>query len=80
LEEEEIQAFVGHTAGKAITCLALNLSATTLVSGGDDNQVCVWDVGRQALLQHSLHNFHKIYIYFTSNETLTGVAANPRPP
>ncbi|XP_016948415.1 WD repeat-containing protein 18 [Drosophila biarmipes] len=51
LEEEEIQAFVGHTAGKAITCLALNLSATTLVSGGDDNQVCVWDVGSRQLIK-----------------------------
>ncbi|XP_037723731.1 WD repeat-containing protein 18 [Drosophila subpulchrella] len=51
LEEEEIQAFVGHTAGKAITCLALNLSASTLVSGGDDNQVCVWDVGSRQLIK-----------------------------
>ncbi|XP_016982449.1 WD repeat-containing protein 18 [Drosophila rhopaloa] len=51
LEEEEIQAFVGHTSGKAITCLALNLSATALVSGGEDNQVCVWDVGSRQLIK-----------------------------
>ncbi|EDW43880.1 WD repeat-containing protein 18 [Drosophila sechellia] len=51
LEEEEIQAFVGHTSGKAITCLALNISATTLVSGGEDNQVCVWDVGSRQLIK-----------------------------
>ncbi|XP_017112864.1 WD repeat-containing protein 18 [Drosophila elegans] len=51
LEEEEIQAFVGHTAGKAITCLALNLSATSLVSGGEDNQVCVWDVDSRQLIK-----------------------------
>ncbi|XP_039498731.1 WD repeat-containing protein 18 [Drosophila santomea] len=51
LEEEEIQAFVGHTPGKAITCLALNLSASTLVSGGEDNQVCVWDVGSRQLIK-----------------------------
>ncbi|KAH8419879.1 hypothetical protein KR009_003479, partial [Drosophila setifemur] len=51
LEEEEEQAFVGHTAGKAITCLALNLSATALVSGGEDNQVCVWDVGSRQLIK-----------------------------
>lgn len=51
LEGEEIQAFVGHTYGKAITCLALNISATTLVSGGEDNQVCVWDVGSRQLIK-----------------------------
>ncbi|KAH8366530.1 hypothetical protein KR084_000523 [Drosophila pseudotakahashii] len=51
LEEEDIQAFVGHTAGKAITCLALNMSATALVSGGEDNQVCVWDVGSRQLIK-----------------------------
>ncbi|XP_017054714.1 WD repeat-containing protein 18 [Drosophila ficusphila] len=51
LEEEEIQAFVGHTAGKAITCLAINMSATSLVSGGEDNQVCVWDVDSRQLIK-----------------------------
>ncbi|XP_017065917.1 WD repeat-containing protein 18 [Drosophila eugracilis] len=51
VEEEEIQAFVGHTAGKAITCLALNLSATILISGGEDNQVCVWDVNSKQLIK-----------------------------
>ncbi|XP_017006706.2 WD repeat-containing protein 18 [Drosophila takahashii] len=51
LEEEDVQAFVGHTAGRAITCLALNMSATALVSGGEDNQVCVWDVGSRQLVK-----------------------------
>ncbi|KAH8235821.1 hypothetical protein KR032_008146 [Drosophila birchii] len=51
VEEDELQAFVGHNAGKAITCLALNLSSTSLVSGGEDNQVCVWDVGSRQLIK-----------------------------
>ncbi|XP_017029274.1 WD repeat-containing protein 18 [Drosophila kikkawai] len=51
VEEDELQAFVGHTAGKAITSLALNMSSTSLVSGGEDNQVCVWDVGSRQLIK-----------------------------
>ncbi|KAH8388770.1 hypothetical protein KR200_011793 [Drosophila serrata] len=51
VEEDELQAFVGHTAGKAITNLALNMSSTSLVSGGEDNQVCVWDVGSRQLIK-----------------------------
>ncbi|KAH8289376.1 hypothetical protein KR054_004348 [Drosophila jambulina] len=52
VEEDELQAFVGHSPGKAITCLALNLSSTSLVSGGEDNQVCVWDVGSRQLIKN----------------------------
>lgn len=51
MDEEEAQAFVGHAEGKAITCLALNMSGTTLVSGGEDKQVCVWDTGSRQLIK-----------------------------
>ncbi|KAH8340435.1 hypothetical protein KR067_002320 [Drosophila pandora] len=51
MDEEEAQAFVGHAEGKAITCLALNMSGTTLVTGGEDKQVCVWDTGSRQLIK-----------------------------
>ncbi|KAH8286703.1 hypothetical protein KR018_001057, partial [Drosophila ironensis] len=56
VEEDEEQAFVGHTTGKAVTCLALNMSGTTLVSGGEDKQVCVWDIGSRQLIKCIPHN------------------------
>ncbi|KAM8720146.1 hypothetical protein ACLKA7_006232 [Drosophila subpalustris] len=51
LEEEESQAFIGHTAGLAITSLALSVNADQLISGGDDKQVCVWDIGSRQLIK-----------------------------
>ncbi|XP_034489653.1 WD repeat-containing protein 18 isoform X2 [Drosophila innubila] len=51
LEEEESQAFIGHTAGSPITSLALSVNADQLISGGDDKQVCVWDVGSRQLIK-----------------------------
>ncbi|XP_030567434.1 WD repeat-containing protein 18 [Drosophila novamexicana] len=51
LEEEESQAFVGHTAGTPITCLALAVNGNQLISGGEDKQVCIWDVGSRQLVK-----------------------------
>ncbi|TDG41566.1 hypothetical protein AWZ03_012004 [Drosophila navojoa] len=51
LEEEESQAFVGHTAGTAITCLALAVNAQQLISGGEDKKVCIWDVISRQLVK-----------------------------
>ncbi|KAH8387664.1 hypothetical protein KR093_008582 [Drosophila rubida] len=51
LEEQESQAFVGHTTGTAITCLALSVNADQLISGGEDKQVCVWDVASRQLIR-----------------------------
>ncbi|XP_034101328.1 WD repeat-containing protein 18 [Drosophila albomicans] len=63
LEENESQAFVGHTAGAAITSLALSVNADQLISGGDDKQVCVWDVASRQLIRSiaqlgSITNLH----------------------
>ncbi|EDW32763.1 GL18212 [Drosophila persimilis] len=51
LEEDDAQAFIGHTVGKPITSLALTMNAQLLVSGGEDKQVCVWDVASRQLMK-----------------------------
>lgn len=42
---------MGHTAGAAITCLALSVNAGQLISGGEDKQVCIFDVTSRQLIK-----------------------------
>lgn len=42
---------VGHTAGAAVTCLALSVNAGQLISGGEDKQVCIFDVTSRQLIK-----------------------------
>ncbi|KAH8396303.1 hypothetical protein KR222_007691 [Zaprionus bogoriensis] len=51
LEEEQSQALVGHTAGAAVTCLALSVNGGQLISGGEDKQVCIFDVSSRQLIK-----------------------------
>ncbi|XP_030380916.1 WD repeat-containing protein 18 [Scaptodrosophila lebanonensis] len=55
VEESKILSFSGgHTAGLAVTCLALSSNAQQLISGGDDKQVCIWHVESRQLLKTML--------------------------
>lgn len=42
---------MGHTAGAAVTCLALSLNGGQLISGGEDKQVCIFDVTSRQLIK-----------------------------
>lgn len=42
---------MGHKAGAAVTCLALSVNAGQLISGGEDKQVCIFDVTSRQLIK-----------------------------
>ena len=52
--EKEPKKFSGHTKPCSVTCLALSLDGQTLVSGGSDNQVLIWNIPSHQLLKTML--------------------------
>lgn len=52
--EKEPKKFAGHTKPCSVTCLALSLDGQTLVSGGSDNQVLIWNIPSHQLVKTML--------------------------
>ncbi|XP_018782869.1 PREDICTED: WD repeat-containing protein 18 [Bactrocera latifrons] len=55
VEKEHSNLFKGHKEGTAVTCFALSFDGKTLVSGGQDEQVCIWDVASKQLIKRMQH-------------------------
>ncbi|XP_011177570.1 WD repeat-containing protein 18 [Zeugodacus cucurbitae] len=55
VEKEHSNLFKGHKEGSPVTCLALSFDGKTLVSGGQDEQVCIWDVASKQLIKRMQH-------------------------
>ncbi|XP_036319511.1 WD repeat-containing protein 18 [Rhagoletis pomonella] len=55
VEKEHSNIFKGHKQGTAVTCLAISIDARSLISGGQDEQVCIWDIGSRQLLRTIQH-------------------------
>lgn len=55
VEKENCNLFKGHKEGTAVTCLALSFDGQTLVSGGQDEQVCIWNVASRQLIKRMQH-------------------------
>uniref|UniRef100_A0A1I8P2U0 Nucleoporin Nup159/Nup146 N-terminal domain-containing protein n=1 Tax=Stomoxys calcitrans TaxID=35570 RepID=A0A1I8P2U0_STOCA len=49
--EEAPKQFVGHTKPCTVNCLALSADGKTLVSGGSDSHVLVWNISSRQLLK-----------------------------
>ncbi|XP_054728225.1 WD repeat-containing protein 18 [Anastrepha obliqua] len=55
IEKQHSNLFKGHKEGCAVTCLALSIDGKTLVSGGQDEQVCIWDIASRQLIKTMQH-------------------------
>ncbi|XP_067641678.1 WD repeat-containing protein 18 [Eurosta solidaginis] len=55
VEREHSNIFKGHKAGTVISCLALSIDGRTLISGGHDEQVCIWDTSSRQLIKKMQH-------------------------
>lgn len=49
--EQQPKSFNGHAKSSAINCLALSSDDQTLLSGGTDNQILVWNIPSRQLVK-----------------------------
>uniref|UniRef100_W8C4L3 WD repeat-containing protein 18 n=1 Tax=Ceratitis capitata TaxID=7213 RepID=W8C4L3_CERCA len=55
IQKEYSNLFKGHKEDTAVTCLALSIDGQTLISGGQDEQVCIWDIASRQLIKRMQH-------------------------
>lgn len=57
--------FAGHAAGTRVTALSVSLDGESLLSGGEDGNALVWDIGSRQLVRTMQHKGPVLNAFFT---------------